>query len=241
MAKQKKLLVNYADGALDALRAQYQMTKVISHSVTAGAAREAVLRDFLVAHLPNMSTAMSGVIFDANDRFSKQQDIVFVLKSFPRLPFVSGSDLIYVEGVIATIEVKTVITAADWRRTIGPNIASVRALTPSSKDSAVMGDLGFSWDESQIFSAVVTYGGSSLQSIQGAILMRPEVEWPDVYLDLGQGMLVRRTSGLIPGEDGAAFVTLADPAVAFAHFLIFLTRITSRLTLRDVEWGDYLY
>lgn len=239
---EKKPLLQYCESAVASLQAQYQMTKVIVHGSSMGSVREAILRDFLAAHLPDMATAMSGVVFDSNDVRSRQQDIVFALKSFPRLPFASDVDLIYVEAVIACIEIKTTISAKSWgsgsRNPIGKNLASVRALTPATDGSAVFGDLD--WDERRIFSAVVTYGGSALKDMCAAISERPEVEWPDVYLDFSKGMLIQNHGLLLARTGGAAFIEINEPAVAFATFITFLTRITGRLVMRSVKWEHYL-
>lgn len=237
-----KPLIEYCRGAVEALTAQYNMTKVVPHNVSTGGIREAILRDFLAAHLPDLVTAMSGVVFDSAGTYSKQQDIVFALKSFPRLPFASGVDLIYVEGVVACIEVKTRVAPIHWtdtkRATIGENIASVRKLSPSVSGSTVLGDLD--WDVTRIFSAVVTYGGSALADIQDAIVSRGEDEWPDVYIDFSRGMLVNNANLLMPAANDQAFTEVADPALAFARFITFLTRVTGRTVTRGVTWDAYL-
>ncbi|SDF39944.1 DUF6602 domain-containing protein [Dyella sp. 333MFSha] len=238
MANEKKIYGRYCDAAVDALRAQYEMTKVIAHNASAGSAREAIIRDFLAAHLPEMTSPVSGVVFDSKGTYSKQQDIVFVLKSFPRLPFANGVDLIYVEGVVATVEIKTVINRSVWP-SIAENLKSVRTLTPSSLGSAMLGDLD-AWDETKIFSAVVTYGGASLETMRQAIVELPAETWPDVYLDLQTGMLVRNLDVLIPNGDGNDFVEIEGAGPAFARFLTYLTKITGQLVMRGVAWETYL-
>jgi hypothetical protein len=254
-----KPLIAYCRSAIDALRAQYDMTKVVHHRVSMDAVREAILRDFLAAHLPEVVTAMTGVVFDATGRYSRQQDIVLALKSFPRLPFASGVDLIYVEGVVACVEVKTKVAPSHWtggnnmgktktpsgekrkketKSLIGENIASVRVLSPSSLAGVVVGNLD--WDDKRIFNAVVTYDGSGLADIRSAITNRPDNEWPDVYLDVSRGMLVLNTGFLMPLAEDVSFIEIADPAVALARFITFLTRVTGRTVLRDVNWDAYL-
>lgn len=233
----KTMYVRYCEAVIDALNAQYEMTKVIRHSGSAGGVREAILRDFLTAHLPELTSAVTGVIFDSAGKRSKQQDIVFVLKTFPRLPFANGCDLIYVEGVVATIEVKTRIKGSDWIE-IASNLASVRALTPTGKVVLTMGNLD--WDETQVFSAVVTYDGAPLSSVQKSLTKVPVEGWPHVYLDLKRGMVARKTNVLLSNEGGGDFIVIDDPALAFAHFLVFLTKITGRTVIRDADWNAYL-
>lgn len=235
--KAKTVYVSYCEAAIEALNAQYEMTKVIGHSGSAGGVREAIVRDFLTAHLPDLTSAVTGVIFDSTGTRSKQQDIVFVLKTFPRLPFANGCDLIYVEGVVATIEVKTRIKRADWT-TIASNLASVRALAPTGHVVLTMGDLG--WDETQVFSAIVIYNGAPLASVQKSLRKLPAEGWPHVYLDLKRGMLARNTNVLVQKDGNADFIVVDEPALAFARFLIFLTKITGRTVIRGVDWNAYL-
>lgn len=238
MADGKKIYGRYCDAAVEALRAQYEMTKVIGHNASMGASREGILRDFLAAHLPEMTSPVTGVVFDSKGAYSRQQDIVFVLKSFPRLPFASGVDLIYVEGVVATVEIKTVVNPSVWPA-IAENLKAVRALTPSSLGSTTMGNLD-AWDETQIFCAVVTYGGAPLDTMRKTILGSAVEGWPDVYLDFEKGMLVRNFEVLIPDGDGEDFVEIQGAGGAFAHFLTYLTKITGQLVLRGVAWDAYL-
>lgn len=231
-----KPYLTYCNAAVNALTAQRQMTGVIGHNASAGAAREAILRDFLTAHLPEMTTAVSGVIFDASGKRSRQQDIVFVLKSFPRLPFASGSDLIYIEGVVATVEIKSSISPAHWDH-IADNLASVRQLTPTNAGSSTFGDL--TWDETRVFSAVITYGGPALDVMLQRIVSEPDERWPDVYLDLQRGMLTRHM-GLLPGQTGRDFTVIEGAGSALAHFLVVLAKLTGRLVFRGVDWDAYL-
>ena len=80
-----------------------------------------MIKDFLIGHLPELVSVVSGQIFDAQNTFSRQQDIVLVLKSMPRLPFASGNDLIFQEGVVSTLEIKTNLNAVMLSQ-IGLNI-----------------------------------------------------------------------------------------------------------------------
>ena len=82
-----KILRQYCEYALTVLNSQFQATKVITHTSTTGTIREQLIKDFLKAHLPELVTVLSGQIFDSENNYSKQQDIVLVMKSMPRLPF----------------------------------------------------------------------------------------------------------------------------------------------------------
>ena len=237
MKAQRSTYVRYCQSAIDTLNTQYEKTKVITHRASAGAAREALIREFLTAHMPEMTSAVSGLLMDASGGRSKQQDIVFLLKTYPRLPFSSGFDLIYVEGVVATIEIKTRTNADSWK-TISDNIASVRSLRPNGHVIVKIGDL--LWDHSQVFTSVVTYDGPPLVNVEKSILRLPENGRPHVYLDLRRGMLVSNMGALLPLASTGSFISILDPGQAFAQYLIFLTRITSSMVLRAIDWEAYM-
>jgi len=232
-----KPLVEYCHGAVKALNAQYEMTKVLGHSVTAGSARERLIQDFLLAHLPEMTSVVSGVIIDSEGRRSKQQDIVLMLKSMPRLPFASGHDLIFQEGAVATFEIKTEITPSVLEA-ISFNIESVKSLTPSTLEGVELGEL--SWPYARILNVILTYGGSVLESIEQALIALPEARRPDVYFDLTKGILVKN-EGMLFGQKGSStYLVFNDPATGLARLLALLSKVTGRLVMRGVQWDAYI-
>lgn len=232
-----KPLVEYCHGAVKALNAQYEMTNVLCHSATAGAARERLIQDFLTAHLPEMTSVVSGVIVDSSGRRSRQQDIVLMLKSMPRLPFASGHDLIFQEGAVATFEIKTEINPSIlWD--IALNIESVKALAPSTLEGAQLGDLD--WPYARILSVVVTYGGAALDSIERKLIELPDAGQPDVYLDLTKGTLIKN-EGLLFSQDGSnLYLRFDDAAAGLARLLALLSKVTGRLVMRGVKWDAYI-
>lgn len=232
-----KVLQQYCESALAILNSQYQATQVLQHNATAGAAREQIIKDFLTNHLPELITVVSGQIVDANNNYSKQQDIVLVLKSMPRLPFASGSDLIFQEGVVATIEIKTTLNTAVLS-SIGSNIQSVRALIPSIGASARMG-VTHSWPHSKVLTAVVTYGGAAIETLVPSLVALDESARPDLVLDLSKGLLVKNHGFLLPAQPSDEYLFVNSPAEGFKFFLTFLTEITGTLSSRGVLWRNY--
>ena len=232
-----KILQRYCEAALAVLNSQYDSTKVLEHRSTAGAAREQILIDFLQAHLPELVSVVSGQIFDATNNYSRQQDIVLVLKSMPRLPFASGSDLIYNEGVVATVEVKTQLDASTLR-SVCQNIESVRRL---DSGTVVMSSIGVAhkWPADRILTATVTYGGTRLQSHAKQLETLAAESRPDLLLDLSQGLLVQNHGFLLPKKQGAGYILDPSAARGFKAFLTFLTEITGTLASRTVNWRRY--
>ncbi|WP_455911014.1 DUF6602 domain-containing protein [Pseudomonas putida] len=232
-----KPLVEYCQGAVNSLKAQYEMTNVLKHNGTAGSVRERLIQDFLISHLPEMTTVVSGMIVDSHDQRSKQQDIVLMLKSMPRLPFASGHDLIFQEGTVATIEIKTDISPSTLDK-IAVNIESVKALTSSSTQGLQLGDLD--WPDERILTIVVTYGGSALTVIERKLIKLAEKSQPDVYLDLSKGILIKN-EGLILSQSGSdTYLLFNDPAVGLARLLALLSKVTGRLVMRNVNWNNYI-
>lgn len=232
-----KPLIKYCQGAVKALSAQYEMTSVLGHSATAGTARERLIHDFLTAHLPEMTSVVSGIIVDSNDKRSKQQDVVLMLKSMPRLPFASGHDLIFQEGTVATFEIKTRITPSTITD-IATNIESIQTLKPSTLAGVQLGNLD--WPHTRILSVVLTYEGADLENIEQELITLSPTSRPDVYLDLTKGILIKN-EGILFDQDGSElYLRFNDPAIGLARLLTLLSKVTGRLAMRGVNWDAYI-
>ncbi|MGG4603764.1 DUF6602 domain-containing protein [Paenalcaligenes sp. Me131] len=232
-----KPLVKYCRGAVEALNAQYKMTEVLGHAATAGTAREHLIRNFLTSHLPEMTSVVSGVIIDSTGQRSKQQDIVLMLKSMPRLTFASGHDLIFQEGAVATFEIKTQITPSVLND-IANNIESVKSLVPSNLAGAQLGDLD--WPYSRVLHVVLTYEGSELSVINEKLNSLPDVSKPDVYLDLTKGILIKNEGFLFLKNGTEEYLCYKDPAIGLARFLALLSKVTGRMVTRSIKWDAYI-
>jgi len=232
-------LMEYCAAAVSALTSQYEMTNVLGHAATAGAARESLIQNFFIDHLPEMTSVVSGVIVDATGKRSKQQDIVLMLKSMPRLRFASGHDLIFQEGAVGTFEIKTTITQRSILTGIGENIQSVRALIPTSKGGARMGNL--SWPHARIFTAILTYGGASLPNISAWLKEMPDDCRPDLYIDLSKGGLLKN-EGIFEHKDEESneYVEITGPALGLARLLTILADLTAMIEFREVKWSEYI-
>lgn len=231
--------MEYCSAAVAALTSQYEMTNVLGHAATAGTARESLIQNFFVDHLPEMTSVVSGVIVDAAGKRSKQQDIVLMLKSMPRLRFASGHDLIFQEGTVGTFEIKTTITQRSILAEIGKNIQSVRGLTPTSKGGARLGNL--SWPHARIFTAILTYGGAALPKIATWLEEMSADSRPDLYIDLSKGGLLKNEGIFEPkDEESAEYVEINGPALGLARLLTILADLTAMMEFREVKWTEYI-
>lgn len=235
----KSPLLEYCAGAVAALQAQYDMTKVLGHAATAGSARESLIQNFLIDHLPEMTSVVSGVIVDSKGNRSKQQDIVLMQKAMPRLRFASGHDLIFQEGTVATFEIKTSIAGQSVIADIGDNIRSVRNLSSTSLAGARMGDL--SWPYGRILTAILTYDGTRLSTIAQWLNNIPATDQPDLYLDFSKGILLKNDGSFDPIDQTAlTYIVVEEAARGLARFLTILARVTSAVQIREVKWSEYI-
>lgn len=233
-----KFLHQYCESAIVILNSQFNAAQVLRHNGTIGLIREQIIKDFLAAHLPELISVRSGQIVDSNDCYSKQQDVVLVLKGVPRLPFASGNDLIFQEGVVATIEVKTRLFAAELGD-IGENIKSVREL---AANILAVGQLGVShnWPHDRILTAIVCYGGMSFDGLLPALNALDEEAKPDLVLDLSKGLVVRNHGLLWPLQpDPCTHIIFQAPAEGFKVFITILAEITGTMSSRGVAWRSY--
>lgn len=186
-----------------------------------------------------MASVVSGVIVDAKGSRSKQQDIVLMLKSMPRLRFASGHDLIFQEGAIATFEIKTSIRGRRTIIDIGENIRSVRRLSPTSLAGTRMGDL--SWGHARILTAVLTYDGARMSAIEGWLNSIPDSDKPDLYLDFSKGMIVKNEQVFEPlAETDHQYFVIEDASLGLARFLTILAQIAGAVQTREVKWKQYI-
>lgn len=130
------------DALEESLRKEAQQAGLLEHSSTVGSAREFLIKRVLRTFLPPIIHIASGKLFDANGNTSRQVDIVVFDSRFPVLEVASGVGLYPIEGVIATIEVKSTLSSKRSVREALENQKAVLDLTPYTK--AKEGAAGFS-------------------------------------------------------------------------------------------------
>lgn len=99
------------------------------HTLHRGTPREAFIREFLEGHLSARLAVGTGEIIDAQSqpRQSRNQfDIVIYKNDYPRIDLGGGINAFLAESVVATIEVKSVLTAAEVDTAIGAASAAKR-------------------------------------------------------------------------------------------------------------------
>jgi len=234
-----KIFQTYCEKSLEILNAKFDATKVITHNSTSGQIREGILKNFLIDHIPDVVHIVSGQIIDSYNNYSKQQDAVITFKRSPRLPFISNNDLIFVEGVVGTIEVKSQL---DYRilKDIGLNINSVNKLRLNSGGISVNVP-GHRWRFNKRLTCIVTYRGSDLFYIKEKLQDLSDSQTADLILDLNRGLLVKNHGMLLKKEESnnENYIVISDPSIGFKMFLTFLIEITSTNATRSVRWRSY--
>jgi hypothetical protein len=110
------------------LREEAQLAGLLGHGGLIGSGREFMVRRVLRSVLPPAVHIGSGVIVGPDAARSKQTDIVIYDPRFPFLEVEAGVGLYYVEGVIATVEVKSRLTTEKLKEGL-ENCAAVLSLS----------------------------------------------------------------------------------------------------------------
>ncbi|MDQ2192975.1 MULTISPECIES: DUF6602 domain-containing protein [unclassified Vibrio] len=104
-------------------------SSVSNHSTILGDARESFIRDILENFLPSSIVIGSGQIIDQYEGRSKQIDIIIYRRDFPVLQTFGSADVYLIEGVLATIEVKSMLDKENLEMALN-NAKSVKDLKP---------------------------------------------------------------------------------------------------------------
>ena len=99
-------VVEWFDGLEAVLEKEASVTGLLAHSSTIGQAREFLVARLLKTILPTGVHIGSGKVIDSDGKESKQVDIIIYDPRFPLMKL-EGGGLYPVEGVLATIEIKS--------------------------------------------------------------------------------------------------------------------------------------
>lgn len=111
------------------LQSDYQkLSSKIEHNGLKGTMREEKLKEYLFKLFPTKYAIGNGVIVDANETQSRQQDfIIYDNFNSPKLMETESVQVIPIESVYATIEVKSTLTISELEKSVN-NIESVKKL-----------------------------------------------------------------------------------------------------------------
>ena len=159
------MLKSHMDAKENALLAISRIPANSGHSLHKGTPREAFIKEFLVAHLPETVAIGSGEIIDSSSAPNAQRnqyDIVIYNKSYPKLDFGGGVSGFLIESVVATVEVKSTLTKRDLAQAIGA-ARNAKLLTPNFVEAFQAG-----YVPPKVLNYVVAYDGpANIATVQG--------------------------------------------------------------------------
>jgi len=240
----EKTLDKHFENIRQTLLKNLETSKIIKHPGTVGSIRELFIREFLQSHLPDILRITSGEIFDSKDAFSKQQDLVLYRANFPKIGM-SKADRLFVEGVLATIEVKSQLYNSNIGRVL-ENVYSVKKLQKSILGSTGIG-VTHNFPLTKILAVVFSYQGSNLDKIEDAIgnseYFDKGIEMlPDMVIVLNRGILIKNSGELLAkGDKDKDVLYLKDKENLNSLKILFLklTEIAGTFSNVMVNWNDY--
>jgi hypothetical protein len=131
------MLKTHMDAREALFLAQWQLQAHAGHSLHKGNPREFFVRKFLREHLPPTMAIGTGELIDAGSKPKErrnQHDIVLFRDTYPKLSFGGGVSAFLIESVVATIEVKSVLTKDALEKAIKAARSS-KNLIPSTTQS----------------------------------------------------------------------------------------------------------
>jgi hypothetical protein len=122
--------IEYFESFANEIASKFQRVKhLVDHRVSSGNYHEVILRTVLRNFLSKRYSVKTGFIYKDNDHVSNQMDILVIDENTPAAYIFQEDDFVIVmpNAVVAAIEVKTTLNAADFDTAI-ENIASAKRL-----------------------------------------------------------------------------------------------------------------
>ena len=150
------MLKSHLDAVEQLLLANSKIPHNAGHTIHRGTPRESFIRDFLSGHLSAKLAIGTGEIIDASSkpRESRNQfDIVVYKYDYPKIVLGGGINAFLAESVVATIEVKSLLTKEELKTAVSAASKAKRA----ARNLSTVFQAG--WIPSNILSFVVAYDG----------------------------------------------------------------------------------
>lgn len=191
------MLQSYINAIEQVLLAQSVAAKNAGHPNLRGGPREWFIRDFLTTHLPSTLEIGQGELIDSDSMpappkgsYRPQVDIVLYRRDMPKISYSQDNSAYLVEGVLATIESKSVLTETELTEACCATNAN-KSLTKQGYTGMVVG-----WTPAHIVSYVVAFDGpAKMSTVAGwlpkitSTLGAPTEKLVDMVVVLGKGVL----------------------------------------------------
>lgn len=231
--------------AEDSLWSSFEQARVYGQGGDIGDSREDALVHFLRDRLPSRFAVVSGEVVDMNGNQSGQTDIIIYDSDLtaPLLAHGKGNVLLPAEALLATVEVKSKVTAGEITKSVN-GIKKIHALRPwDAPYGLVSGTNGSTTDPGlpRILTTVFAYK-SDLGQVNWASkeLARLREACKDVNLPIPcVDRMVVLDRGLINPAHGKALIPNEKRVLGhwFFNLMNFLARESQRR--RPFPWSDY--
>ncbi len=159
------MLKSHMDAVENSLIAISKIPANSGHSLHKGTPREAFIRTFLENHLPENVSIGTGEIIDSASQPNQKRnqfDIVVYKSNYPKLDFGGGISGFLAESVIATIEVKSLLTSDELE------VAILAARNAKNLKKNVVTSFSTGYIPPSILSYVIAYEGpASMRTVHG--------------------------------------------------------------------------
>jgi hypothetical protein len=227
--------------------------RFVPHRGEQGAAREAIVRDFLRAYLPSRFVVSAGFVFDAAGAVSNQLDIIVADESVsPRFEVAGGVRFYPCEAVVAVGQVRT---HCDSRKKVWDafeNLRSVSELDRSAGGRAVCARTGKPIEHTsdhldRIFTFLFVIdksidADSMLNVMLDYVLRNEDYTWPSLVLSLGKYVMTYACDdGACPNTTharGLSSLLEEDGNNTLLQFYVYLSQaITVTRVARMESWS----
>lgn len=232
------ILFERMENEIESLKAAYRNVAVVGSPPDIGELREIFIQRVLKNMLPSTVEICSGVLFDAEDKRSNQQDIIIYRRDMPKLSFGKGPQFLFVEGALATIEVKSKIDEQEFNRAMD-NIKSVKSLKINRK-------MGMSWGPApkEIKCYVFSYDSVELDTfktyLDKYIKKVESTYWFDFITILDKFNTYKNDGSVFQKHGKSNFVIDTASKWTILGFFIHLVANISGFSLFQIDWPKYL-
>lgn len=201
---------------------EYEITRIaLAHRGLKGTAREEALEQFLGEHLPSQFRCTTGEIISTTAR-SRQVDLIVAHATRTPTLYRSGNiQVVPIEAVLATVEVKTKLDEGELSKAIA-NIQSVKTLNKTAfygeEDPLYSLNKGTSRSRG-VPGFIFAYDSISMnrivQALERAQKRVPRERWID-------GVFVLKKGHIVPSSSRSEYILKADPESTLLSFYLTL-------------------
>jgi hypothetical protein len=235
------MLKTHMDAVENQLLATSRIPANSGHTLHKGTPREAFIRKFLEGHLPSNVAIGTGEIIDANSQPRQQRnqyDIVIYRRSYPKLDFGGGISGFLIESVVATIEVKSILTQAEFANAASA-AKNCKMLVSNTVESFRTGYI-----PPKVLNYVVAYDGPAwMKTVHGWVSTEySKLGMGEIALPLDEDQRVSQAAEAIDAVFvlGKGFLYFDNVPIGFANAAMRATTPGSNWVFGDTVAGNLL-